>query len=144
MAEAGRPQIPIDWKAAEQLMTSGCPGTEVAAYLGIHPDTLYDRVKAEKGVNYSDYSSNFKQKGHALIRDKQFAKALGKSKDGDNTLLIWLGKNMLGQKETSQDLNVDKETVTQFNALMKQLEICQSSKSDLKMDESSNNKDSKS
>lgn len=144
MGEVGRPETPINWKVAEDLIISGCPGTEVAAYFGIHADTLYRRAQSEKGMLYTDYAANFKQKGEAMLRAKQYAKALGTTKSGDNVMLVWLGKNRLGQKESAQDISIDKETVTHFNALMKQLEVLQDSKSDLNNAENNINTESKS
>lgn len=95
----GRPEKPIDWDLVDQLLMSGCKGTEIASHFGIHQETLYDRVVKEYGMTYTDYSYSLQQKGESLLRHEQFCKALGIKKDGDNTMLIWLGKNRLGQRE---------------------------------------------
>lgn len=110
-----RTEAEIDWKKVDDLMVSGCPGTEIAAYFGIHPDTFYKRVEKQYNMGFSAYLHEKRSKGEALLRAKQFAKALGLSKDGDNMMLIWLGKNRLGQKENHEpvvspfqaDLNKD-------------------------------------
>ena len=93
-----RPYI-FNWTEIDNLLAAGCKGTEVAAYLGVHHDTLYDRVTNEKGMPFSEYSAKLRSKGDGLLKAQQFAKALGKSKDGDNMMLIWLGKNRLGQSD---------------------------------------------
>ncbi|RPH73871.1 hypothetical protein EHM76_04750, partial [bacterium] len=103
-----RPEIPIDWKIVDELLACGCPGTEVAAVLGMHNETFYDRVQKKFGIGFTEYSSKKKATGEALIRKAQYDKALGLSKKGDNTLLIWLGKQRLNQKE-----NVTDEVVAQ-------------------------------
>jgi hypothetical protein len=51
----GRPVIPIDWKIVENLLQADCSGVQVAAYIGISEDTLYGRVKKEKGMIFSTY-----------------------------------------------------------------------------------------
>ena len=54
-AKKNKPHIPIDWKQVENLLMAGCLGTEVAAALGIHPDTLYLRVVSE--LKYESFTA---------------------------------------------------------------------------------------
>jgi hypothetical protein len=93
---SGRPEIPIDWNRVDTLIMSGCPGTVVAANIGVHHDTLYDRVKSEKGLIYSAYSAKLKSKGDAEIYYATYDEAVNQR---DKTMLIWLNKTRLGQKE---------------------------------------------
>lgn len=98
----------IDWEKVDYLLISGCPGTEVAGNLGIHPETLYRKVQEEKNMGFSEYLQQKRSSGKALIRAQQFAKALGKTEAGDTTLLIWLGKTSLEQREIKEtDINND-------------------------------------
>jgi hypothetical protein len=94
-----RPELNIDWEKADELLISGCLGTEVAAFFGMHPDTFYKRVEKKYNVGFSAYMQQKRSSGEALLRAQQFAKALGISKKGDNMMLIWLGKNRLGQSD---------------------------------------------
>ena len=109
MAKAGRPELKIDWHKVEQLLMAGCPGTEVAAHFSMHADTLYNHVLKEKGLKFTDYSAQFKEKGDSLLRAKQYEKALEK----DNTMMIWLGKQRLKQKE-DPDKKGDEINLTQL------------------------------
>ncbi len=93
-----RPEKPIDWKLVDQLLISGCLGNEIAAHFDMHPITFYHRVEREYGVSFTNYSSEKKGKGNSLLRHKQFQIAM----EGDKTMLVWLGKNRLGQKETEE------------------------------------------
>ena len=90
-----RPQIPIDWDYVDKLLISGCTGTEIASSIGCHHQTFYDRVQLEKGMLFTEYSQQKKEKGDTILRQAQFAKAA----KGDNTMLIWLGKLRLGQRD---------------------------------------------
>lgn len=90
-----RPKIPIDWDQVDKLLMSGCLGTEIASSIGCCVDTLYDRTFQEKGVIFSAYAREKKEKGDTILRHAQFAKAA----KGDNTMLIWLGKLRLGQRD---------------------------------------------
>ena len=95
----GRPAADIDWKKVEDLLMSGCSGAGIAHYLGINPATLYDRCFKDKGIQFSEFSQQKKEKGDEILRAHQYAKALGLTEKGDNTLLIWLGKVRLKQRE---------------------------------------------
>lgn len=97
--KGGRPKSVIDWKRADELLIAGCPGTEVAAFFGIAPCTLYDRCLADHGIGFTEYSQAKKAKGESLLREVQYKRALGISDKGDNTMLIWLGKQRLEQSE---------------------------------------------
>lgn len=96
--QRGRPQAFIDWKIVDELLEAGCPGTEIADSIGINQNTLYDRCNTDNGITFSHYSQLKSAKGEHKIRQKQYQKAI----DGDNTLLIWLGKVRLKQTENQQ------------------------------------------
>lgn len=66
--------------------------------LGIHPDTLYKAVENEYKMTFTAYSQEKKAEGRELLRKKQFDIAL----DGDKTMLVWLGKQYLGQTDKSE------------------------------------------
>lgn len=97
-----RPEATIDWDKVDDLLTAGCLGTEVAAFLGMHPETFYDRVVKKHGIGFTEYMQQKRSKGEALIRAQQFAKSIGLTKKGDNMMLIWLGKNRLNQNDNDQ------------------------------------------
>lgn len=88
-------KIPIDWKEVDKFLVSGCAGTQVADALGIHADTLYNRCKEEKKMVFTAYSARMRQKGNSYIHAKQYQTAM----NGNTTMLIWLGKQRLGQSE---------------------------------------------
>lgn len=125
-----RPQLEIDWDKVDELLTSGCLGTEVAAYLGIHPDTFYRRIKEKFDMGFTDFMQEKRAKGDSILRAHQFAKALGLTDKGDNTLLIWLGKCRLRQRDTDQpDISPNQDALSKDdinfklqaeNALLKQ------------------------
>ena len=93
--KVGRPPVRIDWKKVDKLMEAGCSGTEIAAHIGIHRETLYKRSVDDHGMEFTDYIQQNKAKGDSLIRVKQFQLAM----EGDKSMLVWLGKNRLGQSD---------------------------------------------
>lgn len=100
-----RPPIPIDWNAVGEMLEAGCTGTEVAAYMGIHPETLYRRCEAEHEMGFSEFARNKRARGDALLKLAQFQMAVT---DKDKTMAIFLGKNRLGQSDRMA-LKMNKE-----------------------------------
>jgi len=74
-----------------QLASLHCPMEEIAALTEVHVDTLRD--------NYSKVIEKGRSDGKKRLRRAQIHYAL----KGNATLLIWLGKQMLNQKETPED-----------------------------------------
>ena len=103
--KGGRNPIPIDWEKVDTMCGIHCTGEEQAAILGIDYDTLNAACKREKGIGFSDY---FKQKsagGKMSLRRKQYTTAM----DGNTTMLVWLGKNWLGQTDQPVTGDTDLE-----------------------------------
>lgn len=90
-----RPLIKIDWDMVDHYLMAACNGSEIAALLGCSADTLYNRCAQEKGVTFTAYAQEKKQKGDSILRAAQYKKAI----KGDNTMMVWLGKNRLNQKD---------------------------------------------
>ncbi|GAC1606014.1 MAG: hypothetical protein NVS3B25_35340 [Hymenobacter sp.] len=95
---AGRPLALIDWKKVDRLLEAQCTATSIAARLGICVDTLYNRCKTDNKVDFSAYCQQKKESGEALLREQQFALAM----KGNLGMLVWLGKQHLGQKEKAE------------------------------------------
>jgi hypothetical protein len=89
----------INWETVDGMLIAGCSGIQCAAAIGIHHDTLYDRCVQEKKVSFSVYSQAKRAHGDGLLHAAQFQKAY---KDKNPTMLIWLGKQRLRQKDDHQ------------------------------------------
>jgi hypothetical protein len=70
-----------------------------AEKLGINIDTLADRIKERTGLSFSEYKDQKKEAMRVNIRKKQYDVAMA----GNVSMLIWLGKNELGQKDKSEN-----------------------------------------
>ena len=117
-----RPEKPIDWERVDRLLMAGCKGTEIAPHFDMHPDTLYAQVQQKYGMIFTLYAAEKRQKGESNLREVQYKRALR----GENTLLIWLGKNRLNQKENPDQGIIDPKTLEQFKAIMEMLNHAQS------------------
>ena len=94
----GRPLIDIDWDQVESMCKIQCTQEEIAAVVGCCLDTLQDRCTKEIGVSFSEFFKQKKEGGKASLRRNQWKLA----QDGNPTMLIWLGKNMLDQADKSE------------------------------------------
>lgn len=94
----GRKKIEFDdkdWRTIDQLCAIQCTGEEIAGVLDVDYDTLNARINEEHGVNFSDYYKRKSSRGKMSLRRKQHEVALA----GNPTMLIWLGKQYLEQKD---------------------------------------------
>ena len=72
--------------------------------LGIDEKTLTKRIFEKTGLSYSEYKDQKKSVMRTNLRKKQYEVAMG----GNVSMLIWLGKNELGQSDKNdQKLIVD-------------------------------------
>jgi hypothetical protein len=108
-----RPEHPIDWEQVEKLCQIQCTQEEIASVIGCCLDTLQNRCAKEFNISFSEFFAQKKLGGKASLRRKQWALA----EDGNATMLVWLGKNVLGQTD-KQEVKVDNsELVEVFNNL---------------------------
>ena len=105
-----RPKVDINWERVNELLEADCEGTEIAAHLGIVPETLYRRCELDHNISFSKYLQEKKAKGNSLLKEKQFEKAIS----GDSGMLVWLGKNRLGQAD-KKDLSHTIKDELPFN-----------------------------
>ena len=85
-----RPRKEIDEDKLEQLASLGLSNGEIAAVLDCCPDTI------ER--NYRKTLDWGREKRNASLRRKQYEIAIA----GNPTMLIWLGKQFLGQSDKVQ------------------------------------------
>lgn len=92
-----RPLKVIDWNVVDKLCGIQATAEEIAQFLGIDADTLATACKREQNMTFSDYFSQKRGSGKVSLRRAQWQAA----QDGNPALLIWLGKQYLGQKDKS-------------------------------------------
>lgn len=114
----GRPEAVIDWEAVGTWLSKGANGQECAARLGIHYNTLSRRCELDLNVNFSEYMQQNRAKGDSILKECQFNKAY----NGDSTMLIWLGKVRLDQKEAKEETKFSKEDQERMDRFINALE----------------------
>lgn len=77
-----------------------CTNAELGAYFGLTERQIINRRANDSALDEAIKRGN--NQGRISIRRKQFEAALA----GDRTMLVWLGKNVLGQRDSGLDINV--------------------------------------
>ena len=95
----GRPRTELRKNSVEELAARGCTIEEIAGILGVNRDTLSDNFSAEVALGRNRLAER--------LRGKQVDLAL----NGSVPLLIWLGKQYLGQRDKA-DTVVREEVIT--------------------------------
>ena len=98
--KTGRPPVDVDLELLDDLASIHCTYEEMAAILKVDADTLAKR--------FSERIEQKKQSGKSSLRRRQWRAA----EEGDRTMLIWLGKQWLGQTDkTATDITTQGEKV---------------------------------
>ena len=90
-----RPKLDIDPEQVRKLAAIDCSYEEMASILNCDPKTLSNR--------FSQAIKEGRDHGKMSLKRKQYEVAMG----GNTTMLIWLGKQRLGQ--------TDKQAIVQAN-----------------------------
>ncbi len=102
-----RPRTEIDLVQVERLATIQCTDVEIAAVLGISSKTIQRRKEDDPA--FLQALTDGRARGIATLRRVQYQRATG----GSDTMLIWLGKNLMGQTD-KQTLQGDPDNPVQM------------------------------
>lgn len=136
--EGYKPTKDIDWKKLDAMCKIMCTEDEIASILEMSIQSLNEKIKAEKGKTFFDYYKEKSAEGKMSLRRSQYSAAIGRAmviEDGEVkekgtnpniTMQIWLGKQLLGQKEQvaiehSGGIDVASMTVEQREKRLKEL-----------------------
>lgn len=103
--KVGRPKADINIEELQKLCTLNCTMPEIASFFKIPLRTLEDRFKNDEDVRSAiNHGRNL---GKLSIRRKQI-----QIMDSQNnpTMAIWLGKQLLGQRDKHDIVTEDKAT----------------------------------
>ena len=91
--EGGAPVKQLDPKMAERLAAIQCTDKEIAHCLGVHETTLVRRKQDDP--EFAEILERARSTGRMSLRRKQWEAAQA----GNPTMLIWMGKQILGQRD---------------------------------------------
>lgn len=87
--------------AVTNIAVSQCPDEEIAAFLGISYSTFKRRKR--ENPELSEAVELGRDSGKQMLRNVQWESAMS----GDRTMMIWLGKQYLGQSDKTDFLGRD-------------------------------------
>lgn len=91
----------VNWKDVIKLCHIQCTIEEIAGFLEMDKKTLQARCQEEHNLTFADWAEEHYGKGKASLRRAQWDKAINGK---DKGMMIFLGKNILGQQD-KQDAN---------------------------------------
>lgn len=117
--KGGRPRKELDQHTFEGLCEVQCTLEEIAHVLDVSEDTVERWCKRTYELGFADAYKKFSAAGKTSLRRYQFDLA----KKGNAIMLIWLGKQYLGQREPlattgggNIDVPVPRQEITQMLA----------------------------
>jgi len=117
-----RPKKEIDPEQVKQLAAIQCSYDEMASVLGCDPSTLTRR--------FAQAIKKGRDIGFTSLKRKQYEMAM----KGNTTMLIWLGKQYLGQADSRQSIDI---TATRELQSLSEEELVQMAKDKIKQLEES-------
>ena len=98
-----RPKADIDGRNVYKLACIGCNASEIAQFYDVAPSTITRRFAKELS------------KGNFEIKRKLRRKQLEVAMKGNPSMLIWLGKQELGQSDKTEIQGNDQKPLTVFH-----------------------------
>lgn len=108
----GRPKIILDYDKIEKLAMIHCTQEEIATIIGVSVDTL------QRDPQFCGIYKSGLDKGRSSLRRLQWKAA----EAGDKTMLVWLGKQLLGQRDKQDIENTVKMESSPVDELIKSIE----------------------
>ncbi len=105
MARTGRPKKEVDFSKIDSLASMHCTAQEIVEFMNATGDKLsYDtvdrRIRSEHGMTFAEYIN---KKHMALAKPKLRKLQWAAAESGNVTMLIWLGKQYLGQSDKTEN-----------------------------------------
>ena len=94
-----RPRKEIDWDEFDKLCGMQCTCREIAGWFEVSEDTIERACIREKKLGFAEYAEQKRNPGKIGIRRKQYEIAM----KGNVGMLIWLGKQYLGQADKLEE-----------------------------------------
>jgi hypothetical protein len=111
-----------DWNTLHDLLNIHCTEAECCGILRVDKETLVQLMRERTGkptITFPEYAEPYQAEGKRSLRRRQYQLA---TEEGNPTMLIWLGKQWLGQadkQEVKQETThkADNDTLKQVASL---------------------------
>ena len=112
MSRPKKTLTPKEWDSVKYMAMIHCTGEEMAGVLQMDYDTLNRNCKEKYGYAISEYIKRNQSNGKMSLRRAQWKAA----ESGNVSMLIWLGKQWLNQREV-QEVQVATNTDETINKM---------------------------
>lgn len=93
--KTGKPRIDFDWKVLDSILQFGATLIDCSEMLKVSEDTIQKRIRELHDLKFSEYRNRKMSRMRVRLLQRQFDSAMS----GNTALLIWLGKQHLGQSD---------------------------------------------
>ena len=111
--KGGRPRIDINLEELAKLAAMQCTDEEIAAFFNVSLDTI--KKRKTNGGEFATVYKKAKEAGRSSLRRLQWQSA----QNGNITMQIWLGKQLLGQRDTVEQQMTLSGTVKHQHEVIK-------------------------
>lgn len=109
--KGGRPPTEINWEALDGVLQLGARLIDCVDLVGVSDVTIQNKIKEKYGLTFSEYRELKMSKMRMKLLQKQYEVAM----NGNVALLIWLGKQHLGQSD-KQEIVTDQKVNLKMSA----------------------------
>jgi hypothetical protein len=95
-SKGGRPKKDINWEQLKAMVRIQCTQEECCAVLGVTEPTLTTQLKEQGYAGFLEFYKKYSHEGLASLRRAQWKAAV---EQNNPTMLVWMGKQMLGQQD---------------------------------------------
>ena len=114
----GRKPIEIDWDTFNKLCSFPIKQDDISWILDVSVDKLANEIRAKFDMTFSEYMTKRQATLRLSLLQKQYQVAM----NGNVSMLIWLGKNWLGQRDKFEEVKAEEPVTDQEKtALIKQM-----------------------
>ena len=106
--KGGRPKSEIDWKRLDDILSFGASMIDCEEIIGVSESTVRRAIQKKHGGSFERYRSKKMSKMRLNLLQKQYSLAI---ENNNVTLLIWLGKNLLGQTDKTEQIDAQTKPI---------------------------------
>ena len=110
MNKSGRPKKQLDKSLFEELCKIHCTKDEICGVLKADEKTVTRWCKDNYGLSFSYTYKKYSANGKMSLRRAQWRSAL----NGNTTMLVWLGKQELGQRDIKNTNQENEQSRVSF------------------------------
>lgn len=108
----------IDWDMFNKLCSFPIKQDDISWIMDVSVDTLAREIRAKFDLTFAEYMTKRQATLRMALLQKQYQVAMG----GNVSMLIWLGKNWLGQRDKFEEVKAEEPVSDQEKAaLIKQM-----------------------